>query len=673
MAARQKRREVNVARLEDLQKGAQIVGIAANGPVTIVDLNWHGSSMVEVVYTDADGNVDRELLDREYEPRLRVIEQGRAFAFDSDGNEFKLAAEAHRIRLAYLFDPLLAIHTSLVDPLPHQITAVYDEMLRRQPLRFLLADDPGAGKTIMTGLYIKELIARGDVKRCFICCPGSLATQWQDEMWDRFQLNFDIITRERFESARSGNPFAEIDFVIARLDQLSRSEEIQDKLRMSDWDLVVVDEAHKMSATYFGNEAKYTKRFRLGQLLSSLTRHFLLLTATPHNGKEEDFQLFMSLIDGDRFEGRYREGIHTADVSDLMRRVTKEELLKFDCTPLFPERFAYSVKYKLSEGEARLYHAVTDYVREEFNRADALEDDGRKGTVGFALMILQRRLASSPEAIYRSLERRRKRLESRVREEKLLQRGADARISLDTDLPEFDEAAWDDLDDAPDDEVEKTEETVVDRATAAQTIAELELEIETLKGLEILAAKVLRSEVDTKWLELSKLLQDQPEMKDAHGERRKVVIFTEHRDTLNYLVAKISTMLGRPEAVVTIHGSLAREHRRTIEHSFKQDPQVHVLVATDAAGEGINLQRAHLIVNLTCLGIPTASNSDSAAFIESVRPKCVIFGTSSPTKRARAMSTTVSWRNCRSNARHSAAASSMCSAERSKAAICADC
>ena len=304
--------------------------------------------------------------------------------------------------------PLLAVHTSVVDPLPHQITAVYEAMLPRQPLRFLLADDPGAGKTIMAGLLIKELIARGDLERCLIVCPGSLAEQWQDELQRRFQLPFEILTNDKLEAARTRNWFLETDLVIARLDKLSRDEDVQQKLQAPDagWDLVVCDEAHKLSATYFGGEVKYTKRHRLGQLLSGLTRHFLLMTATPHNGKEEDFQLFLALLDGDRFEGRFRDGVHTADVSDLMRRMVKERLLTFDGKPLFPERIAYTVPYKLSDAEAGLYTAVTDYVREEFNRAEALANAKRAGTVGFALTVLQRRLASSSEAIYRSLRRR---------------------------------------------------------------------------------------------------------------------------------------------------------------------------------------------------------------------------------------------------------------------------
>jgi SNF2 family DNA or RNA helicase len=372
---------------------------------------------------------------------------------------------------------------------------------------------------------------------------------------------------------------------------------VQIKLKQSEWDLIICDEAHKMSASFFGGEIKETKRRKLGRLLSGLTRHFLLMTATPHNGKEEDFQLFLALLDGDRFEGRFRDGVHVADASDMMRRMVKEDLYKFDGTPLFPERLAYSVTYQLSEQEAALYEQVTNYVREEFNRADKLDHEGRKGTVGFALTILQRRLASSPEAIYQSIRRRRERLESRLREEELLRRGATARFGPAAWGPTITEEDMEDLEDATDAEVEETEEKIIDLATASQTIAELQAEIEILKGLEALALQVRRSGRDRKWEELSGLLQDNPEMFDADGSRRKLVIFTEHKDTLRYLTDRITTLLGQTDVVINIHGSMGREERKKAEEAFKQDKHVQILVATDAAGEGINLQRAHLMVN----------------------------------------------------------------------------
>ena len=604
--------------LEQIQPNAVLSGILPDCAVSVVNVQWFGSEALELTYKDPSGKVANVLLYRHDEPGLELVETGRPWSFDGDGQLIRLVSEAHRIRLAHLFDPVLAVHTSLVDALPHQVTAVYESMLPRQPLRFLLADDPGAGKTIMAGLFMKELIARGDLHRCLVVCPGSLAEQWQDELYRRFQLAFEILTNDKLEAARTGNWFLENNLVIGRLDKLSRDENVQEMLKARDggWDLVVCDEAHKFSATFFGGEVKYTKRYRLGQLLSTLTRHFLLMTATPHNGKEEDFQLFMALLDGDRFEGRFRDGVHQADVSDLMRRMVKEKLLKFDGRPLFPERIAYTVPYKLSDAEARLYKEVTDYVREEFNRAEALHNDKRVGTVGFALTILQRRLASSPEAIYQSLRRRKERLESRLRELELLQRGAfPEAITAGTLLLDAEDV--EDLDDAPANEVEAAEAEILDEATAAQTIDELKAEIATLQRLEALAQTVRRSGEDRKWKELANLLSlvftpakladsvaegmvayGRPEVpKPSASPRQKLVVFTEHRDTLNYLTSRITTTLGRQEAVVNIYGGMGRKDREKAQEFFLHDPKVQVLVATDAAGEGINLQRAHLMVN----------------------------------------------------------------------------
>lgn len=582
-------------KLEQIQKNATVSGLEPGQVVRIVTTESAGDNSLTVYYKTADGALRERMLFRTDEVNLSLAEAGRPWAFDAPGEDFKLAAEAYRINLAHLFDPMMAVHTSNVEPLPHQITAVYESMLPRQPLRYVLADDPGAGKTIMAGLLIRELLMRADARRVLIVAPGSLVEQWQDEMFEKFGLSFELFSRERVEQSRSGNPFDDFDLLVARVDQLARSEELQDKLRLSQWDLVVVDEAHKLSANYFGNKVNKTKRFQLGELLGSISRHFLLMTATPHNGKEEDFQLFMSLLDSDRFYGKFRDGAHKVDVSDLMRRMVKEDLVKFDNTPLFPERRAYTVNYKLSNAESALYAAVTDYVKNQFDKAEELEGK-RKGTIGFALTALQRRLASSPEAIYQSLKRRRNKLKRRVEDEKLRQRGQLAVETL-SGINGIPDNIWDSEDDMPPEDYENFEEEVVDQATTAQTIQELEDEIIILEDLEEQARQVVHSGQDRKWDELSRLLQDTPEMHDADGRQRKLIIFTEHRDTLNYLATRIRGLIGSEDAVVMIHGGVKRDERRKVQELFRNDPNVRVLLATDAAGEGVNLQNANLMVN----------------------------------------------------------------------------
>lgn len=606
-------------RLEELQPKCAVEGVHPDGPVTVISVQWYGSEAVELTYKTRAGATASDLLFRDAEDRLKLVSERRPWSFDGDGAAFRLASEANRIRLAHLFDPVLAVHTSQVDPLPHQITAVYQEMLPRQPLRFLLADDPGAGKTIMAGLLIKELIARGDLERCLIVCPGSLAEQWQEELYSRFQLKFEILTNDKLKSAATGNWFLEARLVIARLDKLSRDEGVQIKLEAPDaaWDLVVCDEAHKMAATYFGGEVKYTKRYRLGQLLSDRTRNFLLMTATPHNGKEEDFQLFMGLLDPDRFEGRFRDGVHSTDASDLTRRMVKERLLKFDGKPLFPERIAHTVPYSLSDEESGLYKAVTNYVREEFNRAEAILNAKSSSAIGFALTILQRRLASSPAAIHRSLSRRRDRLQNRLVDLQAIARGEGHGSPSIAQSVEFDPDDIDDLEEVPEQEAEDIQDRLLYAATAAKSIPELKAEIETLGRLESLARDVLRSRNDTKWQELASLVEkvlmvgqgidrkvdsSNSEPNGANPDLgplavRKVVIFTEHRDTLAYLTDRIRTLIGRESAVVVIDGSVGREQRLAVQEAFRNDPEVQILLATDAAGEGINLQRAHLMVN----------------------------------------------------------------------------
>lgn len=581
-----------MSKLEEIKPGCSLAGISSEGTVSVLNVEWHGTELITLTYKTPKGVVDQRVLGRESESGLEV-KAGNVWSFDADPALFKLASEAKRIRLAYLFDPYLAVHTSKIEPLPHQIEAVYDTMLGKQPLRFLLADDPGAGKTIMAGLLIKELMVRGDVKRCLIVSPGGLAEQWQDELHDKFQLDFEIITRDRIEMSRTGNPFEELDFVIARLDQLSRFEDLQEKATVKGWDLIVVDEAHKMAAHVFGNDVKETKRYKLGKKLRDHTRHFLLMSATPHNGKNEDFQLFLQLLDRDRFEGKFRTGVPDIDISDICRRCSKEDLLKFDETRLFPERIASTKEFTLSPEERHLYEAVTAYVKEEFNKAEA-KGEKKKNVVGFALTVLQRRLASSPEAIYQSLKRRREKLEKK-RHEYILIRDGKVKETGDA-FYEFSEEDIQDIEDNPDSDSENFEEEVVDQATASESIPELESEIERLKLLEKEALKLRNSNKDSKWDALKQVLS-QPDMFEKDRTRRKLIIFTEHKDTLTYIENQITKLLGKSNPIVVIHGGISREKRKFMQDRFTQDKNVSILVATDAAGEGINLQRAHLMIN----------------------------------------------------------------------------
>ncbi len=576
-------------KLAEITPGISLTGIEPTQVVTVVATVPFDADTIQLIYRTPDGMIKERLLNRSDEVAVEVAAFERPFSFDGDGVAFKLTCEAKRIDLAFLFDPMMAVHTSNVEPLPHQITAVYESMLPRQPLRFVLADDPGAGKTIMAGLYVRELIMRADAHRIIIVAPGSLVEQWRDELSEKFGLEFHIYSSLLEQTSPNGNAFEDHPRLIVRLDQLSRNEELQDKLCSPGWDLAIFDEAHKLAAHYFGSTLEKTARFRFAEKLGEHTRHLLLMTATPHNGKEADFQLFLSLLDSDRFYGKFRDGVHKVDASDLMRRMVKEELVKFDGTPLFPERKAYTVNYILSPLEAALYEAVTHYVQTEMGKADQLPGS-RKGSVGFALTALQRRLASSPEAIYQSLRRRKERLESRLREEKLGIRGRQA-------LAETLQAVPEDDDDLNAEEQENLEETLVDDATASKNVSELEVEIRILASLERKAQALVASGLDRKWDELSKILQHDPAMRNAAGQQRKLIIFSEHRDTLNYLHQKIAGVLGNHDAIITIHGGTHRDERRRLQALFRSDPDVRVLVATDAAGEGVNLQNANLMVN----------------------------------------------------------------------------
>lgn len=592
--------------LDDIKPGVMLDGVVPGQPVRVVAATPVGDDAVNLFYTTADGGTGQEIVDAGGAAQLRVVraEHG-GLRFDADPDEFRLVAEALRIKYAALYDPMAAVYSSNIDPLPHQIRAVYGDMLPKVPLRFLLADDPGAGKTIMAGLYVKEMLLRSAAERVVIVCPGGLAEQWRDELSQKFSLDFEVFEPAMRFVSPSGNPFREHDRLIVRMDQVARNGELMDMIGEVRWDIAIVDEAHRMSA-HFRNqygEVNRTNRFRLGETLAGTAENLLLMTATPHSGKEEDFQLFMSLLDRDRFAGQYSPKRHRhTDTKGLMRRMVKEELLTFDGKPLFPERHAETVAYTLSQGEADLYQAVTNYVKSGMNAATKLQqsDDRRANSIGFALTMLQRRLASSPEAILRSLMRRRDRLSELLRQVRehpeSLASAFEPKAGGPTRLDDY-ENLWDETDENDQGRLEEEVDQVVDFATAARDEQELAAEIGVLDGLVEKAKAVRASGEDAKWSQLSDILQHHVLDAGTSEMPHKMIVFTEHRDTLTYLRDRIATLLGQPEAVEVIHGGMDRDARMTVRERFVNNSEVRILVATDAAGEGLNLQRADLMVN----------------------------------------------------------------------------
>lgn len=490
--------------------------------------------------------------------------------FQGRGEAFFLGIEGHRIRFAQQFDPLFAVNVSQVDPLPHQIEAVYYYILQNPRIRFLLADDPGAGKTIMAGLLLKELKYRGLVQRTLIVVPGHLKDQWLREMKERFAEAFIVVDRGVMDATWGRNIWQEQPQVITSMD-FAKQEDVMASLAEADWDLVIVDEAHKMAAYRYGEKITKRERYRLGELLSRTSQFLLFLTATPHRGDPENFRLFLDLLEPGFFASTdlLIESVRSRDNPLFLRRL-KEDLQDFERRPLFPPRWVITVKYRLSDEEKRLYNAVTAYVERSYNKALAAE----KRNVAFALLILQRRLASSLRAVRRSLERRRARLQELLKlGQWLAERG------------EVDEEA---LEDAPELERLRREEELVERLTAAETREELQAELAQLDELIALAREAERQEVETKLAELRRVMED--EQLQRTGE--KLLIFTESRETLEYLAEKLRAW---GYSLVTLHGGMGLDARIRAEHDFRERAQV--MVSTEAGGEGINLQFCSLMVN----------------------------------------------------------------------------
>lgn len=496
-------------------------------------------------------------------PRLETT------TFNGDAKEVFLYLEANRIRNAFQFDTLYGISVSQVDPLPHQIEAVYHYILQNPQIRFLLADDPGAGKTIMAGLLIKELKYRGLVNRTLIVVPGHLKDQWLREMKERFGERFIKVDRGVINASWGQNIWNENPQIVTSLD-FAKQDDVQFSLKDSRWDLIIVDEAHKMAAYKYGEKIDKTERYKFGEAISRITRFLLFLTATPHRGDPENFRLFLDLLQPGFFADTkmLSESIENQDNPLFLRRL-KEDLKGFNNAPLFPPRHVDTLKFRLSDDEKYLYNEVTKYVREIFNKALQKE----KRNVAFALTILQRRLASSTRAIRKSLERRKKRLEELYRQGQILQEGG----YNEDYLEEMEEnQRW------------QQEEELLEKLTSAETLEELQVEIDKLEELAALARDVEKKEIETKLNRMRDLLQQE----QLQTTETKLLIFTESRETMEYLCEKL-THWGY--SVVVIHGGMSMDARIQAEHDFKNKAQV--MVATEAAGEGINLQFCWLMVN----------------------------------------------------------------------------
>ena len=556
--------------IEDIKPGTIIIGPKWPEPVEVKKIDNEGSYLHLVGATVSSGQHIDQLI-----PTADLADiQIRTLVTDLKGDSSKvfLALETKRYRYASLYDPLLAMNASKVDPLPHQIEAVYGYVLKLPRIRFLIADDPGAGKTIMAGLVIKEMKLRNLAKRILIVVPGHLKDQWRRELKDRFEETFIVVDRGILDAHYAENVWERENQIITSMD-FAKRDEIRPTIAAVQFDLIVVDEAHKMSAYRYGEKITYTDRYRLGEVLSgSSDPHLLFLTATPHKGDPENFRLFMDLLEPGFFATAQmlQDSIRNQDNPLFIRRM-KEDLKDFEGKPLFLPRYVKTVGFRLSDDEKTLYNDVSRYVKEQYNKA--LRSD-KKRNVAFALVILQRRLASSTYAILKSLERRKERLEDLVK-------GVERAV---VDEKAFDVEEVEDLSE----EDRWKEEEIWETLSVAQNRQELAAEIDTLGDLIQQAKNVIQKESEVKVNQLKQTM----ERLSKEFPNKKILIFTESKDTLDYLEKKIRAW---GYSVNTIHGGMRLEERVKAESVFKNETQV--MVATEAAGEGINLQFCHLMVN----------------------------------------------------------------------------
>jgi len=564
--------------MENITSGDIIQGARWPEPVQVElveEVNGGAYLRVVGVTRHSRAHVD-QLLPRDEVAQLQHARVEVSFA--ASPRQVFLALETRRYRFASLYDPLLAMNTSKVDPLPHQIEAVYGYVLQLPRIRFLIADDPGAGKTIMAGLVIKELKLRHQARRILIIVPGHLKDQWRRELKERFEEIFTIVDRGVMDALYGENVWVRELQVITSLD-FAKQDDVLASLASVNFDLVIVDEAHKMAAYRYGTKLDKTGRYRLGEVLSQSATHLLFLTATPHRGDPENFRLFLDLLEPGFFATpeMLEESISRQDNPLFIRRV-KEDLKDFEGRPLFLPRYVETKPFNLgveSPEEKELYNALSRYVNQQYNKA-LQRDNERKRNVAFALVILQRRLASSTYALLRSLLRRQARLQELL--QGVRQPRQEQNQSFDFEVVEdlSEEERW---------RLEEIWETL----SVAGNLQELEREIQTLETLIRRARAVIESDTEIKLRHLKEALQ---ELDYKHpGER--ILIFTESRDTLDYLEKRIQ---GWGYTTCTIHGGMHLDERIKAEGIFRRG-EAQVMIATEAAGEGINLQVCNLMIN----------------------------------------------------------------------------
>ncbi|PTA67565.1 helicase-related protein [Deinococcus arcticus] len=545
-------------------------------PVRVIRVEKAGMRQKVIAAGLTTQRIHQRMLDAASMDSLMALVAELKTDFQGDPELFALGVEARRIQLGYTFDPFFAVSASRIDPLPHQLEAVYGVLLKRPRIRFLLADDPGAGKTVMGGLLLKELGYRKLLGRVLIVTPANLTDQWRREMRDKFGETFKVINRDVAGLAYGENPWESEDLVVTSVDFAKREANLE-HLRRVHWDMVIVDEAHRLSATKYGSEIKRSQRYKLGEVLSQTSAHMLLLTATPHQGDNEKFRLLLDLLEPDLFATtRLLEEAAARGENPIMLRRLKEDMTDFDGKPLFPPRYVHTPQFKLSPSERALYEHVTDYVTKHFRKAW----DDRKRNVGLAMTVLQRRLASSSYAISRSLENRLKRLEALK---------DDVNNLADDPYLGYTE---DELEDLPEEERWELEDRLAERLTLARNLPQLEAEIRELESLSREARLLAKLEQDRKLQELLRVLT-------SLGSE-KLLVFTEHKDTLTFLVGVLNK---QGYAVTHIDGSMGLEERVSREREFRDSAQV--MVATEAAGEGINLQFCSVMVNYDLPWNPT--------------------------------------------------------------------